>query len=312
VFDESEVAVFEGDVTVAEALLELPFDHILFTGSTRVGKRVMAAAAKNLAPVTLELGGKSPVLVHASADLEATARHIVWGKFINAGQTCVAPDYVLVPRANRDDFLAAARRAVEHAYGTTDDERRTSPDYCRMVDDGSFERMKRLVEDATARGATVETGGQFEAGERYVAPTILSAVRPEMEVMSDEIFGPVLPVVTYGDLDEAISFVRARPKPLALYVFAEDRRAVERVLAETTSGGTAVNTVVLHLANPNLPFGGVGESGMGSYHGFFGFRTFSHERAILRQGRLSTIQRFFPPYTETVRRNLRLIRKLFY
>jgi aldehyde dehydrogenase (NAD+) len=210
----------------------------------------------------------------------------------------VAPDYVLVPRANRDDFLAAARRAVEHAYGTTDDERRTSPDYCRMVDDGSFERMKRLVEDATARGATVETGGQFEAGERYVAPTILSAVRPEMEVMSDEIFGPVLPVVTYGDLDEAISFVRARPKPLALYVFAEDRRAVERVLAETTSGGTAVNTVVLHLANPNLPFGGVGESGMGSYHGFFGFRTFSHERAILRQGRLSTIQRFFPPYTK--------------
>jgi aldehyde dehydrogenase (NAD+) len=312
VFDESEVALFEGDASVAEALLELPFDHVLFTGSTRIGKVVMTAAARHLASVTLELGGKSPVIVDASADIGTAARRVVWGKFINAGQTCVAPDYVLVPDDKRSAFLEAARRAVDASYGTTDEARKASPDFCRMVDDGAFARMQSLVEDAVSRGATVETGGAFDAGERYVAPTILANVAPEMAVMSEEIFGPILPVVPYRTLDEAIDFVRARPKPLALYVFADDRRTVERVLRETSAGGTAVNTVVLHLANPNLPFGGVGESGTGSYHGLFGFRAFSHERAILRQGLLSTVQRFFPPYTDAVRRNLLLLRKYFY
>jgi aldehyde dehydrogenase (NAD+) len=312
VFDESEVALFEGDASVAEALLELPFDHIFFTGSTRIGKIVMAAAAKNLASVTLELGGKSPVVIDESADLATTARRVVWGKFINAGQTCVAPDYVLIPESKRQAFLDEARKALAASYGASDEARQASPDFCRMIDSGAFARMKTLVEDAIARGATVEAGGRFDERERYVAPTILSNVRTEMSVMSDEIFGPVLPVLSYRTLDEAIGFVRARPKPLALYVFADDRRAIERVLGETTAGGTAVNTVVMHLANPNLPFGGVGESGLGNYHGHFGFKAFSHERAVLRQGFVSTLQRFFPPYTESVRKNLQLVRRLFY
>jgi aldehyde dehydrogenase (NAD+) len=312
VFDESEVALFEGDASVAEALLELPFDHIFFTGSTRIGKLVMTAAAQHLASVTLELGGKSPVVVDESADIATAARRIVWGKFINAGQTCVAPDYILVPETKRQAFLDEARRALADSYGASDEARQASPDFCRMIDGGAFERMKSLVEDAIARGATVEAGGSFDERERYVSPTILANVRVEMSVMSEEIFGPVLPVLTYRTLDEAVGFVRARPKPLALYVFADDRRAIERVVRETTAGGTAVNTVVMQLANPNLPFGGVGESGLGSYHGHFGFKAFSHERAVFRQGLVSTLQRFFPPYTQTVRKNLQLVRRLFY
>jgi aldehyde dehydrogenase (NAD+) len=311
-FDESEVALVEGDASVAEALLELPFDHIFFTGSTRIGKIVMAAAAKNLASVTLELGGKSPVVVDESANIAQAARRVVWGKFINAGQTCVAPDYVLVPESRKREFLDETRAAIGEYYGATDEARKASPDYCRLVDAGAFARMRALVEEAIRGGARVEVGGEFDPAERFVAPTVLSEVRPEMGVMSEEIFGPVLPVLGFESLDEAVGFVRSRPKPLALYVFAENQRAVDKVLAETSAGGTAVNTVVMHLANPNLPFGGVGESGVGSYHGHYGFKAFSHERAVLRQGPLSMAQRFFPPYTESVRKNLLLLRKLIH
>jgi aldehyde dehydrogenase (NAD+) len=311
-FDESEVALVEGDASVAEALLDLPFDHIFFTGSTRIGRIVMAAAARHLASVTLELGGKSPVIVDESADLAKAARRVVWGKFINAGQTCVAPDYVLVPKRREQEFVAETKRALADSYGRSEEERRACPDLCRMVDAGGVARMQALVEDAVARGASIEAGGAFEPASRYVAPTVLSGVRPEMAVMEEEIFGPVLPVLAYEGLDEALAFVRSRPKPLALYVFAEDGDAVERVLGSTSAGGTAVNTVVMHLANPNLPFGGVGQSGVGSYHGHFGFIAFSHERAVLRQGPVSMIQRFFPPYTESIRKNLLLIRRLIH
>jgi aldehyde dehydrogenase (NAD+) len=304
VFDEREVALVEGDAEVAEALLDLPFDHIFFTGSTRVGRIVMEAAARHLASVTLELGGKSPVIVAEDADVDRAARRIVWGKFLNAGQTCVAPDYVLVHESRERDFVDRATAVVASFYGATEEDRRKSPDLCRVVDAAGVERLAALVEDAVARGARVETGGVSESSERYVAPTILTNVDPDANLMREEIFGPVLPVLTYRTLDEVISFIRRRGKPLALYVFSDRDVTVERLVHETTSGGTAVNNVVLHLANPNLPFGGIGESGTGSYHGEFGFRAFSHERAVLRQGVAHTFHYFYPPYTDRVRRML--------
>jgi len=312
VFDESEVAAFEGDASVAEALLQLPFDHFFFTGSTRIGKVVMSAAARHLASVTLELGGKSPVIVAEDCDLDVAAKRIVWGKLINAGQTCVAPDYALVPASRRDAFAESVRRALGDLYGASEEERKASPDLCRMVDAAAFERMRSLVDDAVSAGAKVEAGACFDSDQRYVAPTVLSNVRPEMKIMEEEIFGPLLPILTYETLDEALAFVRARPKPLALYLFTKDERTVDKVLGGTSAGGTAINAVVIQLVNPELPFGGTGESGLGSYHGIFGFRAFSHERAVLRQGFVSTVQRFFPPYTGSVRKQLALVRKFLY
>jgi aldehyde dehydrogenase (NAD+) len=301
VFDPREVACVEGGADVAKALLELPFDHIFFTGSTRVGKLVMAAAARHLASVTLELGGKSPAIVDESADLDLAARRIVWGKFINAGQTCVAPDYVLVPRSKADAFLERARLAVAAEYGETESARRESADFARIIDSQNAERLRALVDDAVTRGARLVTGGEADVAERYLAPTILGGVTEDAAVMHEEIFGPVLPVLAYGSLDEAIGIVRRRDKPLALYVFSERDETVDRILAETTAGGTAVNNVVVHLANPNLPFGGIGASGVGNYHGEFGFRSLSHERGVLRQGKLGFLQFLYPPYTERVR-----------
>lgn len=307
VFDEREVALFEGDADVAKVLLDLPFDHIFFTGSPRIGRIVMEAAARHLASVTLELGGKSPVIVGEDADLERAARRIVWGKFINAGQTCVAPDYVLVPESREDTFVAAAKSAVARYYGQTEEDRRKSPDLCRLVDTPSFTRLQTLLDDAVERGAVVEIGGVGDASTRYLAPTVLSNVDRDSEIMQDEIFGPILPVLTYRSLDEAIALIRKRGKPLALYVFSDRKQFVDRVLAETSAGGTAINNVVLHFVNPNLPFGGIGESGIGSYHGEFGFRAFSHERAILRQSSAHIFHFLYPPYTPRIRRMLGLL-----
>ncbi|HEX7243728.1 MAG TPA: aldehyde dehydrogenase family protein [Longimicrobiaceae bacterium] len=301
-FREDEVALVRGGVDVADALLSLPFDHVFFTGSTAVGRRVMRAAAEHLSTVTLELGGKSPALVDASADVRTAAERIAWGKMINAGQTCVAPDYVLVHESRAAELVAELKAAVARLYGATEEARRGCDSFCRVVDDGAFARLARLLEASVREGARVETGGVTDAAERYVAPTVLSGATWEMPVMGEEIFGPILPVLTFGSLDEALERINARPKPLALYVFARSRPVVERVLSGTSAGGTVVNHVVLHLANPDLPFGGVGESGQGSYHGRFGFRTFSHERAVLVQGRFSAAKWLYPPYTERVRR----------
>jgi aldehyde dehydrogenase (NAD+) len=284
-FPEDEVAVMEGDGTVAEALLEMPWGHIFFTGSTALGKKVMAAAAKHLSTVTLELGGKSPALVDRSANLGRAALTIAHGKFINGGQTCVAPDYIL---------------GAVHAFYGPDPKR--SPDYCRLIDAKSFERLKGYVDSAVAHGAKVALGGDADAETHYLAPTILVDVPPHTAVMHDEIFGPVLPVLTYKTREEAVDFVRARPAPLALYVFAGSRREADRVLDATASGGACVNTTIFHLANPDLPFGGVGSSGVGNYHGRAGFRCFSHERAVLRQ-RGNPLSRFLaPPYAGRLNR----------
>jgi len=296
VFPTEEVALVRGDRAVAEHLLALPFDHVFFTGSTPVGRRVMAAAAPRLTSVTLELGGKSPAVVDETADVEHAARCIMWGKFVNAGQTCVAPDYALVHESRADAFHEAARRVLDGFYGASEEARQASDDYCRMIDEASCARVASLIEDAVRRGARVETGGRVDVAGRYIAPTILSWVSPDAAIMQDEIFGPVLPVRTYRTQDEAIDELRGRPKPLAMYVFSASDRNVDDFLSRTTAGGTVINNCLIHLVNPNLPFGGVGESGFGCYHGRFGFETFSHARAVLVQGQPRLSQMFYPPY----------------
>jgi aldehyde dehydrogenase (NAD+) len=296
VFPEEEVASFVGPSSIANAMLELPFDHVFFTGSERVGKQVMAAAAKHLASVTLELGGQSPVVVDETADLEASAQRIVWGKFLNAGQTCVAPNHVFVHASKADAFVAAAKRYVARHYGESEAARKASPDLCRIVDPPSLSRLVDAIDRTVKAGATLEMGGEHDASERYLAPTILSGVRDDHAIMEAEIFGPVLPVLVYRDVEEVLASIRKRGKPLAMYVFSESPANVERLVGGTTAGGTVINNCVLHLANPELPFGGVGASGQGNYHGWYGFRTFSHERAVMEQGRPATIKLFYPPY----------------
>ncbi|NVJ20728.1 aldehyde dehydrogenase family protein [Myxococcus sp. AM011] len=310
-FPEDEVALVEGGAEVGEALLRLPFDHFFFTGGPRVGRRVMEAAAKHLASVTLELGGKSPAIVDATADLEAAAERVAWGKFLNGGQTCIAPDHVWVHASKEEAFLAALKVALERFYGRSEEARRASTDLCRMVDDGAFARVRGLMDRTVAAGARVVVGGGVDAETRFIAPTVLADVAPDAPLMEEEIFGPVLPVLRFESLDEVVTHVRTGGKPLALYVFSHDDAAVERLLQETSAGGTCINTVVLHNVNPNLPFGGVGASGLGAYHGETGFRTFSHERAVLRQGRTTLANLFFPPYTGKARKLARLASRLF-
>ena len=306
-FDERDVAMVEGDAVVADALLAMPFDHIFFTGSTRVGRVVMTAAAKTLASVTLELGGKSPAIVDETADISVAAERIVWGKFVSSGQACVAPDYALVHQSRAEEFIAAAKQTLARFYGETEDARAQSADFARVVDARSVDRLGALVEDAVRRGATIEIGGRIDPASRYVAPTILSGVRMDFAIMLDEIFGPVLPIVTYNSADEAYHIVQSRGKPLAMYVFTRNNANLEGVLRNTSAGGTLVNHTLLHLANPNLPFGGVGESGFGAYHGESGFRAFSHERSIVRQGRFTITNLLYPPYG---RRTERLVKWL--
>jgi aldehyde dehydrogenase (NAD+) len=300
VFPEDEVAVIEGSAAVSDALLELPFDHIFFTGSPTVGKHVMALAAKNLTPVTLELGGKSPVIVDETADIKTTAERVMWGKFLNAGQTCVAPDYLLLHEAHLPSFLSHARQVLDKRFGP-EGERRSSTSFCRLVSVRATRHLVDLIDASVQAGARIEVGGDHDIEDRYIAPTLLTGVTPDSPIMGEEIFGPILPILTFRDLDDPIRLIQSRPKPLALYVFSRDRRNVERVLRQTTSGGSCVNTMIVHLANPELPFGGVGHSGMGSYHGVYGFRNLSHERAVLTQKTPDLVRLFYPPYTVKVR-----------
>ncbi|MFN0246035.1 MAG: aldehyde dehydrogenase family protein [Kofleriaceae bacterium] len=310
-FSEDEVAVVEGDHVAAQKLLALPFDHFFFTGSTRVGRIVAEAAAKHLASSTLELGGKSPAIVDDTADLDDTARRLAWGKFVNAGQTCIAPDYILVDERRRDALVTALKGSIEAQYGTTEEARRTSVDFCRIINARNYDRLKKMLDDTVASGASVAFGGATDANDRYISPTILTGVTADSAIMSEEIFGPILPILTYKSFDEVAPFITARDKPLALYVFSENDDRIDSVLANTTAGGTCVNNTVIHFANQNLPFGGVGASGSGSYHGFWGFKAFSHERAVLRQGRVDMLKQIYPPYDGKVARVVGLLRKLF-
>ena len=311
VFAPSEVAVVQGGPAETQRLLALPFDHVFFTGSTRVGKIVAEAAAKHLMSTTLELGGKSPAIVDDSADLAVAAERIAWGKFVNAGQTCIAPDYVLVSERRQRELVAELGHAIATMYGTNDADRRASADLARVINARNFERLTKLLDDTVARGAKIELGGQRDATERYLAPTVLTGVTPDAPIMTEEIFGPILPILTYQQLADVPAFVTARDKPLALYVFGNDRHAIDTVIAGTTAGGTTINNTVLHFANSNLPFGGVGASGLGSYHGVWGFKAFSHERAVLEQGRIDALKIVYPPYGAKASRMLKWMFRLF-
>lgn len=295
--DTDCIAVVEGAVTETQALLAERFDHILYTGNGRVARVVMEAAAKHLTPVTLELGGKSPVYVDASANLEVAARRVAWGKFLNAGQTCIAPDYVLVAKDLEDRFVEHVRRAIFDFYGPDPVE---SPDYARIVNDNHYERLVGLLDSGTPA-----VGGEHDAPKRFVAPTVLRDVMPESPVMQEEIFGPILPILPVAGVDEAIAFVNSREKPLALYVFAQDGGVTQRLLAETSSGGAAVNATMFHVAAPGLPFGGVGPSGMGAYHGKASFDTFSHAKSVLSKRTRPDPDLAYPPYTKRKERILR-------
>jgi len=308
-FPEEEVALVEGDAETATALLALPFDHVFFTGSPAVGKVVMRAAAEHLASVTLELGGKSPVLVDADANLREAARKIAWGKGLNGGQTCVAPDYVLVHERVHDALVEELKRAFEAFYGTTPEARKASPDLARIINDRHFARIQALLGGGAAQLAF---GGDTDAGSRYISPTVLAEVDPASPVMQEEIFGPLLPVLKVKDMDEAVAFVNTRPKPLALYVFSGSRRTAESLIARTTAGGSCINDTVLHFAHTGLPTGGVNTSGFGKAHGIHGFEAFSNARGILRQRtRFSGIQLMYPPYTGFVRRMIDLTLRYF-
>lgn len=286
-FDPEYLSVFQGGSQVNTALLELKYDHIFFTGSPKVGRIVMEAAAKNLTPVTLELGGKSPCIVDETADVPLAARRIAWGKLINAGQTCVAPDYLLIHESRQQEFVREFTAAVRAFYG---EDPLHNPEFCKIINEKHFERLRGLL-----RGETAALGGGTESELRKIEPTLLSGVSPESPVMQEEIFGPILPVLTFCTFSEAADFVKKRPKPLALYLFTRDAQREQRVLNEVSFGGGCVNDVVVHLSNPHMAFGGVGESGMGGYHGKAGFLTFSHQKSVLKKSlRLDLPVRYAP------------------
>jgi coniferyl-aldehyde dehydrogenase len=295
-FPPGYVTCVTGGADVAAAFSALPFDHLFFTGSTRVGTLVMQAAAKNLTPVTLELGGKSPAILHEGFPLRRAVERVMMGKLYNAGQTCVAPDYVLLPEGREAEFEDEARRVVASLYPRLVDNR----DYTRIVSNVHYARLRALVDDAVRCGArVVEINPAGERGtpeNRVLPPTLVFGATGEAAVMREEIFGPVLPVVTYRTLDEAIAFVNARPRPLALYYFDNDASRVDRVLSSTLSGGATINDCIYHLVQHNLPFGGVGPSGQGHYHGFDGFQSFSKKRGVMVQSRWSATSLFRPPY----------------
>ncbi|MBQ0833987.1 aldehyde dehydrogenase family protein [Marinobacter sp.] len=300
-FPPDLVSVIEGDAGVAQKLLALPFDHIFFTGSPVVGKVVMEAAAKNLSSVTLELGGKSPTIVGPDANIKRAARNIVWGKFANNGQTCIAPDHVFVHVNVMDQFNEALKREIERVYGKTPEAQKSTADYCRIVNRRHFQRLSNLIDDAKAKGAKIFEGGVTDAEENFIAPTLISNVSNDMEIAQEELFGPILPVIEYDDIDLVIKKINDKPKPLALYVFDKNKSFAKDIIDRTSSGAVGVNLTVVHFLHPGLPFGGVNNSGIGAAHGEYGFRSFSHYKALM-EDRHSLIHLLFPPYTAWVRR----------
>jgi aldehyde dehydrogenase (NAD+) len=282
VFSEDEVAIFQGEADVAQALQELPFDHIFFTGSPAIGKLVMAAAAKNLTSVTLELGGKSPTIVDASANLKLAAKNIMWAKFANSGQTCIAPDHVFVHESVKDQWVDICREELKKAYGNSLTDQQNSPHLAHMVNARHTGRVKALLEDATAHGARSLTGGGMGESDCFIQPTLLDKVPDAARVMQEEIFGPLLPIIGFTNLDEVIERINAGPKPLALYVYSKTEKNIDAVLTRTVSGGACVNHSLMQFLQGNLPFGGVNNSGIGNAHGHYGFKAFSHERGVVR------------------------------
>lgn len=296
-YEEHEVALLSGDEEVAQALLQKPFDHVYFTGSTPVGRLVMQAAAQHPTSVTLELGGKSPVIVDGSADLDLAAERIAWAKFTNAGQTCIAPDYVLVDNQVQDALVDRLVSVLHDFYGTAPERWQDNPDYARLINKGHWTKIVRLLQDSVESGATVRAGGQYEEDSKYVSPTILTDVPRGAGVMQEEIFGPLLPILSVDRIEAAIEIVNDKPNPLSIYLFTNRERTVQTVLTQTSAGSTCINETLLHFGNPELPFGGVGHSGIGRGHGEAGFRTFSNERSVMRRSYgASVLNTLFPPY----------------
>ena len=307
-FREDEFAVVLGDAGVGAAFAALPFDHLFFTGSTAVGRSVAMAAAANLTPVTLELGGKSPALFDEDADFAHGIPRLIVGKLLNAGQTCIAPDYALVPASRLDEFVGALRAELPRLYPSV----ATNPDYSSIINARHHARLEALADDARARGAklwVLDAGPAGDPAQRRMAPTLVTGVTDDMAIMREEIFGPLLPVETYATIDEAIARINARPHPLALYWFGRDRERCERVLHQTLAGGVTVNDTLWHFAHEGLPFGGVGASGIGAYHGEHGFATFSNAKPVFRQSRHSAARLLYPPYGRRFERLLALLRR---
>lgn len=295
VFPENEVAVFEGNAEVAQFITKLPFNHIFFTGSPSLGKKVMKAAAENLCSVTLELGGKSPVVVDETANLKVAAKRIAWAKFMNNGQICIAPDYLYVHEKVKDEFLNLLKQNIAEFY---QDAPKKSEDYNRIVNKNHFNRLDAYLTDAKAKGAKVELGGETDAAQNYIAPTILSNVSADSDVMQEEIFGPILPVLTYNDVQTVIRHIQENEKPLAMYIFSHDKKSIKQLINQTRAGGTVINHNSLHFSNQDLPFGGSNNSGIGKSHGKFGFEEFSNARGVLKQwAPFSSVDMLMPPYT---------------
>lgn len=297
------VTVVEGGVDASEALLALPFDHIFFTGSPAVGKIVMAAAAKTLASVTLELGGKSPSIIGPDADLQNAAKWIAFGKFTNAGQTCIAPDHVFVHSTVKEKFMAVLRERIFQSYGAGAD----SPHLARLVNDHHAKRLSKLRQDAVDKGAKITLDGPVHGTQ--MGPTLIEALTPEMDISREEIFGPILPIISYDDIETVIQQINARPKPLSLYIFAKSQELTDKIIATTSSGSVGVNLTVAQFTHTGLPFGGVNNSGIGAAHGHYGFQAFSHERAILTN-RFSALPMVFPPYTRQVSRLIGFVKRI--
>lgn len=310
VFNKEEVALFEGGVSISKFLLSLPFDHIFFTGSTEIGKEVMKAAAQNLSSVTLELGGKSPTIVDETANIKTTAERIVWGKLLNTGQSCVAPDYVMVHESVKVMLIGELKKQMNKMYGKDDEQYKYAISYGRIVNDNNFKRIQKLVNDALENGAKAICGGDVDPRTRFMAPMILTQVTPDMGIMKEEIFGPVLPVMGYNNLDDAIRFINERPKALSLYVFSNSKKNQHKALNETSSGACIINESMVHFAHQNLPFGGVNNSGIGKAHGYYGFMSFVNEKAVLKQWSPFSSARFvYPPFTHFKKKILDLMIK---
>jgi aldehyde dehydrogenase (NAD+) len=299
-FDSNLVSVIQGDASVARYLTQQPFDHIFFTGSPAVGKQVMAEAAKNLSSVTLELGGKSPVIIDSTADLKKAAQSISFGKFANNGQTCIAPDYIYVHQSVKQAFLNAMTNSIQEQYGNQD-KLSSNSDYCRIVNQAHFQRISGLISSAVEEGASIYQGGESVESQCFIAPTILTEVNPDSEIMQQEIFGPVLPVLAFSDIDKVIATINSNPKPLALYVFSKQKQFTDKVIQQTSAGDSAINATVIHILHQNLPFGGVNNSGIGKVGGVWGYQAFSHQRSIV-DDKLGLSGMLSPPYTPKVKR----------
>ncbi|MCL4124206.1 UNVERIFIED_CONTAM: hypothetical protein GTU68_004230 [Idotea baltica] len=292
-FDENEVALVEGEVEVSQELLKLPFNHIFFTGSPQVGKVVMTAAAKHLTSVTLELGGKSPTIIDESANIKAAIKNIVWGKYLNNGQTCIAPDYVLIHESKKDEFINAYQSKVLEYYSEDASE---SKSYSRVVNEKHFKRLVNHIQDAKEKGATIEIGGDFDSNSNFIAPTLISNISDDASLLNEEIFGPIFPIKTYKILDEAINYINSKEKPLALYIYSKNQKSIKTIINNTRAGGTCINTNAIHFSNHNLPFGGSNNSGIGKTHGLYGFQEFSNARAVLKRYTFGPLNLLFPPY----------------